>query len=68
MSQFTLYRCWMRSVPGFYEQYDGYVDALCESDQQEDIFLAACLVLRRTSFPDRNSTMWKMERYEVITR
>jgi len=66
------YRVWLRSVPGFYEQYDGTVDCTVESDpftdhgERGEVFLAAVRELRRTAFPDRVIDCWRLERYEVL--
>ena len=59
-------RAWLRSKPGMYEQYDGYVDVYVTSLDWDEIFDAACAKLKRIAFPDRNKSMWKMERYEQI--
>ena len=56
------YKVWMRSVPGAYEQYDGYVEVVAEDD--EDAVERAFAKLKRTSFPDRNRSMWKVDRVE----
>jgi hypothetical protein len=57
------YRVWLRSVPGFYEQYDGYVDVVAEDT--EDAKRVALRKLKQTSFPDRNASMWRVERVEM---
>lgn len=57
-----LYRVWLRSTPGFYEQYDGYVDVNAEdTDEAKE---KAIEKLRRTSFPDRSRNMWRVEKVE----
>jgi hypothetical protein len=58
------FRVWLRSVPGPYEQYDGYVDVVVEDP--DEAFAAAVRQLRRTSFPERSSGFWKLERLEVL--
>ena len=58
------FRVWLRSVPGFYEQYDGKVDVWAEDeDQAKD---RAFLELKRGAFPDRARNMWKIERIETL--
>ena len=60
-------RVWLRSKPGMYAQYDGYVDTWVDEDaDRDDIFYAACSELKRKSFPDRNAGMWTMEKYEQV--
>lgn len=58
------FRVWMRSVPGFYEQYDGKVDVWADDESQaEDRAFAE---LKRGAFPDRSRNMWKVERIEKL--
>jgi hypothetical protein len=57
------YRVWIRSVPGFYAQHDGYVDVVAHD--VEDAVRKALDKLRRTSFPDRTRDMWRIEKVEV---
>ena len=56
-------RVWLRSVPGPYEQYDGYVDVHVED--VNDAFDRAVQELRRGNFPARDRGMWKLERIEI---
>jgi hypothetical protein len=56
------YKVWLRSVPGMYEQYDGYVEVAAEDD--EDAIERALSKLKRTSFPGRNRGMWNVHRVE----
>lgn len=56
------YRVWLRSVPGPYEQYDGHVDVFAEDAEQAKE--RAKRELRRTSFPDRSDSMWRVEKVE----
>jgi len=58
------YRVWIRSNPGFYEQYNGYVDVFAEDDK--NAIQAALKKLKRTSFPDRDNSMWRIEKVEAI--
>jgi hypothetical protein len=58
------FRVWIRSVPGFYEQYDGRVDVYAES--YEEAGPRALRELKRTSFPERNASMWRIERIELL--
>ena len=60
------YRCWMQSIPGPYEQYDGHVDVWCRSDDWSDVFTAAVAKLKRTAFPDRTAACWKMIDFELV--
>lgn len=59
----TNYRVFLKSVPGPFEQYDGYVDVWSE-DEQEARY-DAVQKLRRTSFPDRALDMWKVTSVEA---
>lgn len=54
------YKVYLRSVPGPYEQYDGFVRVSAE-DEAEAVELAI-RQLRRTTFPDRSAAMWRVER------
>jgi hypothetical protein len=57
------FRVWLRSVPGFYEQYAGYVDVVaCDEDEA---CAKAIRQLRRTSFPERSAAMWRVEKVEA---
>lgn len=57
-------RVWLRSAPGMWERYDGYVDVFINSI--EEAFRAAVLKLSRTSFPDRPSiSSWVIDRIEI---
>lgn len=58
----TKYRVWIRSKPGFYEQYNGYVDVFGIDTEQAKT--RALMELRRGAFPDRNDSMWTIERVE----
>lgn len=59
----TKYRVWIRSVPGFYEQYDGKVDVQAEDvDEAKEIALRT---LKAGAFPDRSRSMWRVEKVEV---
>ena len=58
------FRVWLRSVPGFYEQYSGKVDVYaCDEEQAK---ARAFMELKRGAFPDRSAAMWKIERVERI--
>jgi len=57
-------RVYLRSTPGFYEQYQGKVDVFVE--QVEEAIPEALKELRRTTFRDRGSSMWKAEKVEII--
>ena len=64
METLTKYRVWIRSVPGFYAQYDGKVDVLAEDEDQAKE--RALMELKRGAFPDRGRSMWRVERVEKI--
>lgn len=57
------FRVWIRSTPGFYAQYDGYVDVV--ADDAESAGAAALRKLKATAFPDRSSAFWRIEKVEV---
>lgn len=59
-----IYKVWLRSIPGMYAQYNGYVEVNAENDI--DAKERAFSKLKRTSFPDRNKNMWKVERIECL--
>ncbi|KWF77609.1 hypothetical protein WL93_26730 [Burkholderia diffusa] len=62
---FNKYRCHMRSAPGMWAQYDGYVDVYAASE--DDVFPRAVRELARTSFPDRPSLdSWRLDRIEQL--
>lgn len=50
------YRVTLRSAPGMWARYEGYVDVVARED--EDIAAKACAKLRRTAFPDRPASAW----------
>jgi hypothetical protein len=57
-------RVWLRSAPGMWARYDGYVDVFINSI--EEAFKAAVRQLARTSFPDRPSmSSWELDRIEI---
>jgi len=65
------YRVWLRSKPGFFTQYDGYVDVNvatrpADEDAATEIKAAAVRKLRASSFPDRDGSMWTVDRIEVL--
>ena len=59
MSTSLPYRVYVRSVPGFYEQYNGFVEVYAYD--AIDAAEKALVKLRTTSFPDRHKNMWKIE-------
>jgi hypothetical protein len=62
-----LVRVWLKSTPGMYAQYDGYVDVNIEEFDAEQAFDAAVNKLGRTSFSDRKSKMfWRFIRMEQL--
>ncbi len=58
------YRVYLRSTPGFYEQYNGYTEVFAENEDQA--IERAFRELRRTAFPDRGPSMWKTEKVERV--
>lgn len=58
------YRVWMRSVPGFYAQYDGSVEVFADSDG--DAIEEAYQKLKRSAFPERSRSMWRVIKVELI--
>lgn len=58
------YRVWLRSRPGFYEQYNGKVDVYAEDVEQAKE--RAFRELKQGVFPDRNASMWRIEKIEII--
>ena len=62
------YRCFMRSTPGPYEQYDGQIEVWAESDNWSTIFRAAIRTLQAGAFPDRGPSMWTMDDFLLIRR
>lgn len=52
------YRVHMRSVPGFYEQYDGHVDVRAHND--DEAIERAFRDLKTGAFPDRSRSMWRV--------
>jgi hypothetical protein len=62
--EYHQFRIWIRSTSGPYEQYNGKVDVWAESvDQAKQ---RALNELKRGAFPDRNASMWRIERVEVL--
>lgn len=53
------YKVFIRSRPGFYEQYSGTVEVTAENE--DDAVDAAFRKLKAGAFPDRNKDMWKLE-------
>jgi hypothetical protein len=64
LNELSRFRVWIRSVPGFYEQYDGKVDVWAEDDEQAKE--RAFAELKRGVFPERSRDMWKVERIEKL--
>jgi len=59
------FRVTLRSAPGMWELYDGFVDVYAQDG--EDAFREAVRKLARTSFPDRPSmSSWIFESAEVL--
>ena len=63
---FQKYRCYLRSAPGMWERYEGYVDVF--SPNEEEVFERAVRELTRTSFPDRwMRDSWIFESSELVS-
>jgi hypothetical protein len=60
------YRCFMSSKPGMYAQYDGHVDVWSPNDDWEEVFSRATAELKRTAFPERSSSMWRMDDFQLL--
>lgn len=59
------YRCYVRSAPGMWEQYEGYVDVWAYSEGE--VFDKAVRELTRTSFRDRpGRDSWILQRIEKL--
>lgn len=54
------YEVWLKSIPGFYAQYDGKVTVYAPNDN--DAIEKAFAKLKNGAFPDRNRSMWKVEK------
>jgi hypothetical protein len=65
---FIQYLCYLRSAPGMWTPYDGYVEVSApEGAADDDIFERAVRKLSRTSFPDRPSlSSWLLEKIEKL--
>lgn len=50
------YRVELRSAPGFWERYDGYVDVWASDD--DEAVQRALNRLKRETFPDRPRSAW----------
>lgn len=65
---YICFRCFLRSKPGMWTAYDGYVDVHApENASDHDLFTRAVRQLASTSFPDRPSlSSWVFERSERL--
>lgn len=63
---YVQYLCHMRSMPGMWEHYSGYVEVYApDTATDHEVFEQAVQTLARTSFPDRPSlSSWKLDRVE----
>jgi len=61
MGKLSNYRVHIRSKPGMYEQYSGYIDVIASSDSTAED--AAFNKLSRT-YPNRSRDMWIVEKIE----
>ena len=55
------YKVWLRSKPGMWERYDGYVSVRAHNDEHA-IGLAFTKIQR--DFPDRGRGAWELEKVE----
>ncbi|MEX3929777.1 hypothetical protein AB4Y36_38200 [Paraburkholderia sp. BR10936] len=62
------WRVWLRSTPGMWATYDGYVDLYAPRGADEDsLFREAVRRLSRSSFPDRPSlASWQFDSAELL--
>lgn len=58
------YHVWLRSRPGFYEQYDGKV--IVRASNEDEAVDVAFTKLQQGAFPERRRDMWKVERVERL--
>lgn len=58
------WRVWLKSRPGFFAQYDGKIDVVAETD--DDAVERALDRLKSGAFPDRDRSMWIVERVERL--
>jgi hypothetical protein len=56
------FKVWYISVPGMYEQYDGYIEV---SANDQDQALERAWVSLRRAFPERVRAMWRVEKIEL---
>ena len=64
---FTLYRCHLRSAPGMWTTYEGYVDV--HASDECEVFQRAVRKLAHTSFPDRPQlSSWRLDHIEKLGR
>lgn len=56
------YRVWLRSKPGFYEQYS--CNLIVISKDENDAIKRALIELKKTTFEDRSSDSWIVEKVE----
>lgn len=58
------FKVFLRSRPGMYAQYDGAVTVF--ADDEDEAVDRALDKLKRGSFPDRDRSMWKVEKVERV--
>ena len=56
------YKVWLRSIPGPYAQYNGHVEVMALDEEGAET--AALSQLKRGCYPDRNNSMWRIEKIE----
>jgi hypothetical protein len=64
IEEYKKFKVYLRSVPGFYEQYDGSIDVLAIDSEQA--IEKAFRQLKRTTFSDRTNSMWSVEKVEIV--
>jgi hypothetical protein len=64
IDNYKKYKVWMRSVPGFYAQYDGAVKVEAKND--DEAIEVAFRKLKSGAFPERSRDMWRVEKVERL--
>ncbi len=58
------YCVWVRSVPGFYEQYNPKEEVFAKNE--DEAIEQALKNLKRGAFPERSKNMWRIEKVERV--
>jgi len=56
-------RVWVRTRPGPFEQYDGYVDVFASNRRSAE---KSAFEKLRISHPNKGRDMWKIEKVEIL--